>query len=252
MGRDRKSDDDDESRSGLKKRKRSEEDVGERISKSDKKDEGKDSKKSKKLEKKEKKQAKKDKKRAKKEKTKAKKEKKKAKKKAESNSSSESSSSSLESSSIDELNFVMDRNFGSGNGRTDDDPENPALRSEFRISKALSLGVGSFGFIEREDDQQIAKEKILMDHPKLDADGKKIKENRTSDWICQRSKASGDMCNMRNFERNEKCLGCGGLKTRHTPTVRTQADVKEINVNERGRKGGGKKMGYIPPWQQKK
>lgn len=187
------------------------------VSKHEKKDDRKKDKKAKKAAKKAKKLAKKEKKLQKKV---AKQEKKlaKAKKKNKKGSSSSSSSSSDSDSDADDLNFVLPTEFStSGRGM---DPRNP----DAKIQKALGLTCGYFSFIERDDDEKVAKEAL--------ADRHKSGEDQTRDWICQKVKANGDICNGRNFVKNERCYSCNSLRPKHT------VNMKEVEKQN-------KKLGFV-------
>mmetsp|Transcript_78587 Transcript_78587/g.244773 ORF Transcript_78587/g.244773 Transcript_78587/m.244773 type:complete len:109 (-) Transcript_78587:71-397(-) len=102
------------------------------------------------------------------------------------------------------------------------DPRNP----DRKIQRALGLTCGAFSFIERDDDQQVAKD---YGYGGKFADGK-VAEDRSRDWICQRSKANGDPCGTRNFMRNEHCVTCGALKPRGAFTLQAR-DLKGCKVD---------------------
>lgn len=181
-----------------------------------KKESQKDKKRLKKEKQKSHKEKKKAKKQAKKEKHKAKKDAKKETKGKKKACSVSSSSSSSSDSSSDGFNFVMDRDFGDSGKMLD--PRNP----DARIQRALGLGCGNFGFVEREDDEKLAKE---AGHQKMQlAADEKLKEDQSKDWICQRSKADGEACGARNFLKNENCYKCNKLRPRTAPTVRQSKD----------------------------
>lgn len=186
------------------------------VSKHEKKDDRKKDKKAKKAAKKAKKLAKKEKKLQKKV---AKQEKKLAKAKKKNKKGSSSSSSSSDSDSdADDLNFVLPTEFStSGRGM---DPRNP----DAKIQKALGLTCGYFSFIERDDDEKVAKEAL--------ADRHKSGEDQTRDWICQKVKANGDICNGRNFVKNERCYSCNSLRPKHT------VNMKEVEKQN-------KKLGFV-------
>lgn len=143
------------------------------------------------------------------------------KKKAGSSSSSDSSSSSSSLSSGLGLNFVLDQDFGRSGEQMD--PRNP----DRKIQKALGLTCGNFSFIDRDDDEKVAKE---YSNTGLFVDGK-VAEDRSRDWICQRSKANGEPCGARNFMRNENCIKCNALKPRAGAAVLQSRDVKGTKLD---------------------
>eukprot|EP00930_Biecheleria_cincta_P047501 TRINITY_DN32946_c0_g1_i1.p1 TRINITY_DN32946_c0_g1~~TRINITY_DN32946_c0_g1_i1.p1 ORF type:complete len:254 (-),score=69.89 TRINITY_DN32946_c0_g1_i1:64-825(-) len=132
----------------------------------------------------------------------------KSKKKKKSSDSDSSSSDSSDSSGID---FVMDMSFSTSGKELD--PRNP----EAKIQKALGLTCGAFSFVDREDDQKVyedAKKEKLAEKFK----GGEVTKN---DWICLRANSSGEVCESRNFNKNERCFKCSGLRRKDAPTVAT-------------------------------
>mmetsp|Transcript_41739 Transcript_41739/g.73400 ORF Transcript_41739/g.73400 Transcript_41739/m.73400 type:complete len:236 (+) Transcript_41739:93-800(+) len=176
-----------------------------------------------KLSKKEKKDAKKAKKKMKKAKKELKKVKKKMKKakKQKKKAASSSSSSSSDDSSSEDINFLLSSDFGSTGKQLD--PRNP----DAKIQRALGLTCGSFSFIQRSDDAEVAKE-AGYDRPRSDG---KFSEDTTRDWICQRLIADKP-CGMRNFVRNEKCCGCGALRPQLGNKVLKAGDLKGVKLDK--------------------
>merc|ERR1711879_555529 len=98
----------------------------------------------------------------------------------------------------------MDRNFARpGAGQ---DPRNP----DAKIQRALGINSEQLAFVQRDDDEAIAREAQYEQQSKFD----KTSEDRSRDWICQRLKASGEICGARNFVKNEKCFACNALAPR--------------------------------------
>lgn len=159
-----------------------------------------------------KKELKKAKKLAKKEKKLAKKEAKKAKKLAKKAKKKGSSSSSSSSDSDLGLNFVLDIDYGKVAG----DRQDP----DAKVRKALGLP-GSYEFVKRDDDEQIAKEVGGRDYCE-----DSLAEDRSRDWVCQKVKANGEICGMRNFVKNDKCFGCNSLRPKTAVTMKQAGDIQ--------------------------
>lgn len=129
------------------------------------------------------------------------------------------SSTSSETSSMD-IQFVLDRDYGSSSHHR--------LNQESKIQRALGFSCGSFEFVKRDDD--LSTERDVGQQKRRAEDGR-LAEDTSRDWICQRSKANGEMCGGRNFVKNEKCFVCGSLRPTCGPQLLRAGDVKPARID---------------------